>query len=261
MSQRETLSVLSTRVAELDAPTSPTDLERGVPPEMVRFIRTIQPVTKSTLRGLTAIEADAADEVIQTSKLLARIGEKAPELVGGPLSRTTQYWVSAERPEHRPPRRALHRDQFIAAEYAPVTASTKPFDVGLFSSTGALETFGMWWCLLQVNKGSTLFPTPWHVWALSVPPEARLLEIASATAWTDFVMSDPVCGENVLYPNWRTASNRYDGVHMTLNAVAATQGIRFAASGAVVAPPYWDIESTLWLRWVFTGVGLVDGTT
>jgi hypothetical protein len=43
---------------------------------------------------------------------------------------------------------------------------------------------------------------------------------------------------------------------MTAAAVAATQGLCFREGDLITAPAYWDVESTLWLRWVFDGVTL-----
>ena len=62
----------------------------------------------------------------------------------------------------------------------------------------------------------------------------------------------------MLYPDWARVADRWDGIHMNVGAIAATQGICFSEGSNLVAPPYWDIESTLWLRWVFGAVELVE---
>ena len=72
------------------------------------------------------------------------------------------------------------------------------------------------------------------------------------------LLRKPQCGRSSLYPDWRSASRDYDAVHMTLQAIVATQGIYLRAGVRIVAPPSWDIESTLWLRWCFRGPELVD---
>jgi hypothetical protein len=140
---------------------------------------------------------------------------------------------------------------------ASVPPSTKPFEVGLYTSTGVFGTFGMWWCSLELNSESTLFPRPWKIWALEATADARVFEIATAVQWVDFVSAEPLDSEGVLSPDWGAVAARWDGIHMSAAAVAATQGIRFGAAGHVVAPPYWDVASTLWLRWSFTGQRIV----
>jgi hypothetical protein len=45
---------------------------------------------------------------------------------------------------------------------------------------------------------------------------------------------------------------------MTQRAVVASQGLYFASSAGIIAPPYWDVESTLWLRWSFTSTELIE---
>lgn len=58
----------------------------------------------------------------------------------------------------------------------------------------------------------------------------------------------------MLYPDWRAVAQRYDAVHMTLRAIAATQGLLFPTDEGQIAPTFWDVESTFWLRWCFRSV-------
>jgi hypothetical protein len=139
-----------------------------------------------------------------------------------------------------------------ATRSAEIPATTKPFELGLFTSTGTLGTYGMWLCLLVLNRGSTLFPFPWNVWMLQASPDARVFEITTATEWVEFVLEHAMHRDGLLYPDWKLVASRWDAVHMTVRAIAAVQGARFAVNEKVVAPPYWDVESTLWLRWAFT---------
>jgi hypothetical protein len=39
-------------------------------------------------------------------------------------------------------------------------------------------------------------------------------------------------------------------VHLSAGAIAAAQGFCFRFEGGVTAPLYWDVESTVWFRWV-----------
>jgi hypothetical protein len=43
---------------------------------------------------------------------------------------------------------------------------------------------------------------------------------------------------------------------MTLAAIVATQGFTFASPAGPIAAAYWDLETTLWLRWRFETVTL-----
>jgi hypothetical protein len=117
----------------------------------------------------------------------------------------------------------------------------------------------MWWSYLEMHRGSTLFPHPWRVWAVRAAPDAKVLEIASASEWVDFVSADASSTDGLLYPDWNAVAGHWHAIHMTVAAIAATQGIRFSLGRRVVAPPYWDVESTLWLRWVFTEISDEDG--
>jgi hypothetical protein len=85
----------------------------------------------------------------------------------------------------------------------------------------------------------------------------KVHEIPTAAAWAEFVSSYPYRYGDLVYPDWRSASRDHDAVHMTLQAVAATQGVFFEVQGETLAPTYWDVESTLWLRWCFSKPELI----
>ena len=42
-------------------------------------------------------------------------------------------------------------------------------------------------------------------------------------------------------------------MHLTARAVAAVQGWKLDSAVGVGAPSFWDVETTVWLRWAFTG--------
>jgi hypothetical protein len=150
----------------------------------------------------------------------------------------------------------LKREHFVAA--GPGTSvSTKPFSVGLFSSTGIGGTYGMWHLYLEATQ-SSLFPQPWYVWRVRPRDDAQVLEISSATAWAEFVLAYPLQRDGLLCPDWNAAANVYDGVHVTLQAIIAMQGLSPRSGLGLLAPTFWDVESTLWLRWVFSTTRFVE---
>jgi hypothetical protein len=258
----DTLRVLSDRVSDLDAEPIYGDLHGDVDPDLAHFIRTIGAITPpgTTAHCAAPVAAHEADEILAASKLLQRLKRRCPPVAAGPLVRTDQYWVATGRPAHLPPREdTLDPRLFVDARASGAAiVSTKPFELGLYTSTGVFGTFGMWWCYLQLNSESSLFPRPWKIWALDASPQANVLEIATAAQWVELVWGNPLESDGLLYPDWKAVAGRWDGIHMSAGAVAATHGICFSANGRVVAPPYWDVESTLWLRWSFPTFERVD---
>jgi len=247
--------VLAARVAQLDASRTAADSDLGVDPDLVRFVRSMALVTP-TAHALGRLPAEEADAIIEGSTLLRRLRGKAPALIDGGIVGHVQCWIATQRPPHLPRRSdALDPQYFIEAREGVIAPlRTKPFDLGLFTSTYALGTYGMWWCYLRIHEGSTLFRTPWKAWRLEIDRHARILEITSASDWVRFVVSVGTECDGLLYPDWLLAGRNWDGVHMTAPAVAATQGLQFIArhaDHAITAAPYWDVESTLWLHWVF----------
>ncbi len=113
----------------------------------------------------------------------------------------------------------------------------------------------MWWEYIKRFPGpSSLFPEPWGFWALEVDQNATVLEVASARDWLSVVDAHPVHHRGFVYPDWTAIAARWDAVHMTAAAILATQGVCLRlADGSPVAAPFWDVESTFWLRWVFAG--------
>ena len=81
-------------------------------------------------------------------------------------------------------------------------------------------------------------PPPWHIWSTQPRPDVNVREISTAAGWAEFVTSYPVRHGDLVYPDWRSASRDHDGVHLTLRAIAATQGIYLRTQGRIVALSY-----------------------
>lgn len=192
---------------------------------------------------------EQVDEAIRESLLLQRVAAALPPLAVGPLDIDRQFWVIAERPQHLPARRG---GPAVTRFEAPrgYLGGGKPKYGGFFTSTGFSDSYGMWWYYLIMNQGS-LFPRPWQAWHIRPSDSARIHEIGNAMEWTQFVMTYPLDSDGALRPNWAAAARDHDAVHLTLTAVAATQGLSLRVADGVTAPTYWDVESTIWLNWVF----------
>ncbi|MCD0453306.1 hypothetical protein LO762_29600 [Actinocorallia sp. API 0066] len=201
-------------------------------------------------------DPEAADRIVGGCRLLDVIAERDADLVAGPLCLSRQHWTGTGREDVAPePRLTPSKALFVPPETAQGDLlSAKPFDVGLFTSTCASEGRSMWRAYLDGYLGSDLFPLPWRTWHLRPGGGGiRVREITDAKSWVEFVAEYPRGDGGIVYPDWRRVGRDFAGVHMTLRAIAATQGLCFPVSGGLTAAPYWDVESTLWLRWVFGG--------
>ncbi|RZS44808.1 hypothetical protein EV193_101687 [Herbihabitans rhizosphaerae] len=203
------------------------------------------------------VSAADADITIGKSRLVNRLCESVPEIAVEDLLLGSQYWIAKGGISGLPPTDpVLHGEKLV--EPAEMVPATKPFGVGLFTSTGVLGTQGMWRIYLDLNRDSTLHPRPWHVWSVVPRPGVVVREITSATEWVELVESYPVSTGELTYPDWSRIAEDVDAVHMTARAVAATQGLYFESRRGIVAPTYWGLESTLWLRWSFSDQSLVE---
>jgi len=259
------------RVRALDAVLDPASSTMGLPKapsyygindEFGRDVYQFTAVIRRTFHvdgvRTPVIEAPDADAVVATSRLLTRLGVVAPQIASGGLDRCSQYWIStAKFPWLKPRDPLLSPDNFVAVagEIAP---STKPFYVGLYTYTGFAGSQGMWREYIERAVSGTGFERPWHIWKICASRDARLCEVNTASAWVDLSTRYPLIANELIYPNWLAIAQDYDAVHVTAMAIAAIQGIRISTEMGLIAPSYWDVESTLWLRWSFDAVSEVE---
>ncbi|MEU7134878.1 hypothetical protein [Streptomyces sp. NPDC046261] len=256
--------ILRRRIEQLDAAADLTaDTDAGLRHFTSVMTGWTEPEVTALAGGtavLTPSEAEEADEMADSCRLLGRLAQDEETLVRGPLDRTHQHWIGTSPHELVPHRRpTLTRQRFTAPAADPGPPSAKPFHLGLYTSTARRDGPGMW--RIYLDLGSSLHPQPWQTWQLPVTdPAADVLEIDGAAGWTAFVGRYPLARGNDIYPDWTKAARDFAGVHMTLRAIVAAQGFRIPVADGLAAAPFWDIESTLWLRWCFSPPRLLEVT-
>jgi hypothetical protein len=199
-----------------------------------------------------------ADGLVNGSTLLSSIEDVDPTLVSAPLKRNRQVWIEAKVPNSRLPNGGGPSKRLFMSATPSSPASTKPFGTGMFTSTLLDREQSMWRAYLNAYHGPHLFPRPWKIWKLCFEPSSRVAEITSAHEWVDFVTRYALSHRGLIYPNWARVGDDYAGVHMTARAIVAAQGFRFCTRQGPTAAPYWDVESTLWLRWRVVGSALLE---
>jgi len=68
----------------------------------------------------------------------------------------------------------------------------------------------------------------------------------------------PVTHAGLIYPDWSAIAQDWDAARITIRVIAAAQGLRLETSRGLLAPSYWDVETTFWLRWTFRSATLVE---
>ena len=196
------------------------------------------------------IDPKEADDATARSVLLQRLSAEATGLVRGPIDRKRQIWMTTGRnaiETRTPSRRCFVEPRVTNSIVASYSTG------GLFTSTAVMAGRSMWQMYLEPYEGSEMFPGPWAAWSMPVAASAVVAEIDSAEAWARFVQRYPRLVNGHIYPDWRSAAEDYDGVHLALAAVVAGQGwfLRPADGVATIAASYWDTECTFWFRWSF----------
>lgn len=256
------LETLRERVEALDA--EHTSLSPGTAPGRAdRFVGVMASYTHTwpliaSPREATLDPGDA-DALVAGCRLLDAIAERADDVVEGPLARSRQHWIATAR--HADAASAPDADRFVGAAGHEETENLfcKPSGLGLFSSTALPQGASMWRVFLDLGSERSIHPRPWYTWELT--PEAgelAVLEIATAAEWAAFLERHGVLRDGLLHPDWRRTARQVDAVHVTARAIAAAQGFHLQTSGTRTARMYWDVETTLWLRWRFSAVRLVE---
>jgi hypothetical protein len=250
---------LQERVSELDS----AEVEPGLGDDpIVRFVWLMAAWTNTRMTfdadRPVVLERAAADEITAGCRLLNEIARTDLDLVRGPLDERRQQWIGTAKRSVSASPLELTRPSFVSAD-APGSArpSTKPAGLGIYSSTATNDGRSMWRVFLDVGREASLHRRPWAVWDVRLyGDQAKVCEIDSAETWCDLVQAYPAPADGRLYPDWRAIATEFDGVHMTLAAIVATQGFAFPTSAGPIAAAYWDLETTLWLRWRFKSVTL-----
>ena len=213
---------------------------------------------KAELHGSAPIlDVEMADSITSRCRLLQALSLEEPFLTRGPLSQNRQHWIRAQR--SRPQSAVPSEASFVGAQEAAVAlARTQPRKVGIYTSTAAKNGHGMWRAFLECGTEGSLHRRPWAVWHLQPEPNVVVLDIDSAQAWRDLVERYPRVVGDYMYPHWPRVASEFDAVHVTLPAIVATQAFALPASPHPVAPAYWDVETTLWLRWRFTSATQIE---
>lgn len=270
-----TARILRLRIAELDRTVDDPVTDAGIGPAadagaaLRHFTSVMTRWTEpemTALAGGTAVlepsEVPGADEMADRCLLLGRLARDERSLVLGPLDPSRQQWIGTS-PHGLAPQRhpALARERFSAPGAQPRTPSTKPFHLGLYTSTASRDGGPSMW-RMYLDQGSNLHPRPWQTWHLPVTvPATAVLDITGAGDWAAFVRRYPLVHGRDVYPDWSAVARDFAGVHMTLRAIVAAQGFRILMDdGLAAAAPFWDVESVLWLRWCFADPRLVEVT-
>jgi hypothetical protein len=262
------LTELQGRVAALDSyPSSGNETTASAFPDRQatirdaeKFIGVLDEVTSTGDHDIRpVISATDADTVVATCRLIRRLGSAEPELVTGEIAGHPQYWISTGKPPWLPSREpVLSPQHFVPAARVDRTRNVNPFGVGLYTSTGFQGIQGMWRLYLDLGHCSSNFPQPWHVWKVDSSTTAKVWNVTTAAQWEQLALRYPAVNEDLIYPDWQAAAQDWDAVHITVSAIAAIQGMRLQTPRGLLAPSYWDVETTFWLRWSFTSVALVE---
>lgn len=161
------------------------------------------------------------------------------------LDRRQQVWIA---PDDRPPTRAaFHPNLQPFGERVP-----KPLRA-LWTST-CIGTCPSSW-VPYLRWGEEHRPPPYHPWQLEISPTARVYEIHGPEAWHSLCLAFPLYGpDNRVMPNWEKVARTWDGIHLSVGGLLTTEQVCWSTPQGWTQLSRWNVESTVWLQWVFTQV-------
>lgn len=162
-----------------------------------------------------------------------------------PMDSDRQVWVSktGERP-------IADKMEIDFSQYLPEV--TKPRKA-IWTSSPVRGGFPAGWIEWLVS-GEDQRPGPYSVWRLQVAESARVFEIHSPGDWHRLAVTYAgVSTGNETNPDWSLVSRDWDAVHLSVGGLLTAQAVTVESEAGRATLRGWDVESTVWLRWAFTG--------
>ena len=136
---------------------------------------------------------------------------------------------------------------------------------GLFTSTLIGGTSSMFAALDRKTGdiGHSVPGPPWASWHLGAPKSARIFEINGPLSWHELCTRYPAEGtishtipdfsadDGRLVPDWPAVADDWDAVHLTFGGLLTAEQVRVESPSGWTYFWAWDVEETLWLRWLF----------
>jgi hypothetical protein len=130
----------------------------------------------------------------------------------------------------------------------PGLAGKPPSAIWTSSAVAGLPS--AWWPVLREGADASPPIGPRAIWRLTSHPDARICEIRTPADWRWLceAFPGPAVGGWVT-PGWETATDVFDGIHLTVEGLIRCQGVEVETERGVAKLDHWDAESTAWLHW------------
>ena len=244
---------LMERIARLDSATL-----RPVSVEALGriFVETMSEVSfrGTPVDSVDIVDPDWADVVVAGSHVISQLFELAAWLWAAPMADACeQRWIATGNPPWAEQASTVpSRENLLTADsIVDLQTAVAARQVGLYTSSATEAYTGMWSQFIELNSTDVLWTRPWTTWRLEPSPEARILQVSTAKDWAALVQRHHIRRKGHLYADWRAVAETHDALHFSPSAVCAVEGFAVECDAGLIAPTYWDVEFTLWLRWCF----------
>jgi len=187
-----------------------------------------------------------------------------------PLDRTAQVWAAQSS--------VWPMTSELVTDLSQLHPETPKPKAAMWTSTFVPRTISPWLDWPEnINRRE-----PYKTWRLAVSDTARVAEVHSPEDWWELAHAYPASAPGFKYtlmplashpgvhtqdrsnvnarldPDWQALAEDWDGVHVSMAGVMTAEDVAFERHGLVTELRGWELESTVWLRWVFDSVEELD---
>jgi hypothetical protein len=120
----------------------------------------------------------------------------------------------------------------------------------IWTSSAVAGLPSAWWPVLKDGADAAAPVGPQAIWQLTPHPDARVYEIRTPADWRWLCEAFPgPVVDGWVTPGWETATDHFDGIHLTVEGLIRCQGAEIEAGRGTTKLDHWDAESTAWLQW------------
>jgi len=159
------------------------------------------------------------------------------------LDKKQQIWIS--------PNGCSPTQDSFRLDLHPFTQDVTKPALALWTSTRVGNIPGSW--IPYLREGEDRRRPPYHPWRLEISPTTHVYEVHGPEAWHSLCLAFPLHKDNnYIMPNWEKVIRIWDGVHISVGGLLTTEQVCWGTTQGWTQLSGWGVESTVWLRWVFT---------
>ena len=255
---------IEARAAALTAAPAGCAFLQGVERLGLSAVAAVDPVRSFDLLGqaLTEVSPWRMDHAAAVQEILTA-GPRLEPLARAILAQPEAAWWFG--PLDRGAQLSAMKSTGMSAPEPPIVPNRSPSEWeryaqkptwGLYTSTEMAGTsaFLAGSVACSGDLGPLVYPVARY--RLTVDPTARIFRVDGPAAWHRLCLTYPASEPGgllggLIVPDFAAVAREWDAVHLALGGLLTAEQVRVDGLAGATELQGWDIEQTVWLRWVF----------